>query len=101
MRTQTQEETQWRTLLSTSFGSQDQQGKLCNGGRRTNTVAATGGVHNATVTDATTPTAPDINTNHKSSSHQLHLVGPKKKKKMLKKILQVRQKHFSHVDIDT
>ncbi|CAK9265461.1 unnamed protein product [Sphagnum jensenii] len=26
------------------------------------------------------PTAPDSNTNHKSSSHQLHLMGPKKKK---------------------
>ncbi|CAK9867856.1 unnamed protein product [Sphagnum jensenii] len=29
------------------------------------------------------PTAPDSNTNHKSSSHQLHLMSPKKKKKIL------------------
>ncbi|CAM6012441.1 unnamed protein product, partial [Sphagnum balticum] len=29
------------------------------------------------------PTAPDSNADHKSSSHQLHLMGPKKKKKIL------------------
>jgi DNA uptake protein ComE-like DNA-binding protein len=62
--------------------------ELCNGGRRTNTAAAAA---------ATAPTAPDSNTNHESSSHQLHLMGPNKKKK----ILQVGQKHFSHVDICT
>jgi hypothetical protein len=70
--------------------------ELGNGGRRTNTAAAAGGVHNAAAA-ATAPTAPDSNTKHKSSSHQLHLMGPKKKKK----ILQVGQKHFSHVDIST
>jgi hypothetical protein len=70
--------------------------ELYNGGRRTNTAAAAGGVHNAAAA-ATGPTAPDSNTHHKSSSHQLHLMGPKKKKK----ILQVGQKYFSHVDIYT
>ncbi len=58
-------------------------------------LGTAGGVHNATAA-ATAPTAPDSNTDHKSSSHQLHLMGPKKKK-----ILQVGQKHFSHVDMYT
>jgi hypothetical protein len=70
--------------------------ELCNGGRRTNTTAEAGDGHNAAAA-ARAPTAPDGNTNHKSSSHQLHLMGPKKNKK----ILQVGQKHFSHVDMYT